>query len=93
MTVRTMQSWPDSALRTALIRHQGPALESAREEAAARGWGYATDCARCGQLGAVTDLTNGRVCQACHAQDRQPQGEAMRLFAPAPNQIPGQLNL
>jgi hypothetical protein len=30
---------------------------------------------------------------ALRAQARQPQGEAVRLFTPAPNQIPGQLSL
>lgn len=36
--VRTMATWPDSAIRTALERWGGPALESAQHEAAARGW-------------------------------------------------------
>lgn len=36
--VRTMREWPDNAIRTALARWSGPALESAHEEAAARGW-------------------------------------------------------
>lgn len=46
-------------------------------------------CHRCGQWAILA----GDVCQPCRAQDRQPQGEAMRLFTPAPNQIPGQLAL
>lgn len=36
--VRTMRDWPDAAIRIALVRWSGPALESARDEAAARGW-------------------------------------------------------
>lgn len=36
--VRTMVTWTDSAVRTALEHWGGPALESARDEAAARGW-------------------------------------------------------
>jgi hypothetical protein len=27
----------------------------------------------------------------CRKLDRKPQGEVVRLFAPAPNQIPGQI--
>jgi hypothetical protein len=41
-------------------------------------------CPRCGQLGRAD------VCTTCRDADRQPQGEAMRLFTPAPTQIPGQ---
>jgi hypothetical protein len=33
------------------------------------------------------------ICEPCRRLDRQPQGESMRLFTPAPNQIPGQLGL
>lgn len=34
-----------------------------------------------------------RVCDSCRALDRAPQGEAVRLFIPAPAQTPGQLQL
>ena len=44
-------------------------------------------CPGCGQLGRDT------VCDSCREADREPQGESMRLFTPAPNQIPGQLAL
>jgi hypothetical protein len=30
------------------------------------------------------------ICDACRALERQPQGEAVRLFTPAPAQMPGQ---
>jgi hypothetical protein len=50
---------------------------------------FRVDCSRCGQVGAVAY----GVCDPCQQATRAPQGEAMRLFAPAPNQIPGQLNL
>jgi len=61
-------------------------------------------CRRCGQVMAVCDKCPvsvnakscpcGRaLCAACDAFDREPQGEAMRLFVPAPSQIPGQLGL
>jgi hypothetical protein len=46
-------------------------------------------CPRCGQTGAMC----GEVCITCRAVDREPQGETVRLFEPAPTQIPGQLNL
>jgi hypothetical protein len=47
-------------------------------------------CAKCGQAtltGAVWGV------RGVEARALEPQGEAMRLFAPAPNQIPGQLSL
>jgi hypothetical protein len=30
-------------------------------------------------------------CNACQQQDRAPQGETVRLFEPAPVQMPGQI--
>ena len=47
------------------------------------------ECPRCGQ----TSATIGEVCDSCRAADRQPQGEAVRLFAPAPAVMPGQMEL
>lgn len=50
-------------------------------------------CTRCGQ----TVITRAEVpmCATCKTitarQDAAPQGEAMRLFAPAPTQIEGQM--
>jgi hypothetical protein len=35
----------------------------------------------------------GEVCVACRTTDRAPQGETVRLFEPAPIQVPGQLAL
>lgn len=52
----------------------------------------AVECHRCGQR-LVVPPAAPRVCEPCRASDREPQGEAVRLFQPAPNQIPGQLNL
>jgi hypothetical protein len=48
-------------------------------------------CVRCGQ----TVITRDDVprCETCKRLERAPQGEATRLFTPAPNQIPGQLAL
>jgi PHP family Zn ribbon phosphoesterase len=48
-------------------------------------------CVRCGQ----TVITRADVprCETCQRLERQPQGEATRLFTPARNQIPGQLAL
>lgn len=43
------------------------------------------ECPRCGQTGGEI------VCPSCRKTEREPQGEAMRLFAPAPNQITGQM--
>jgi hypothetical protein len=59
-----------------------------------------SDCRYCGKpfvslLGAGTEA--GRFCaarcDACRDLTRAPQGEAVRLFTPAPAQLPGQLNL
>lgn len=40
---------------------------------------------KCGQLSG-----DEKVCDACRAAERAPQGEAVRLFAPAPAVMPGQ---
>src|SRR4051812_25912352 len=45
------------------------------------------ECPRCGQTGGET------VCPGCRKIEREPQGEAMRLFAPAPTRITGQMHL
>lgn len=55
-------------------------------------------CPRCQQISAPATAAPDApwvsiVCNACRAIERQAQGEAMRLFSPAPNQIPGQLAL
>jgi recombinational DNA repair protein RecR len=47
----------------------------------------ATPCPRCQQVSTLRG-----VCATCRAIDREPQGEAVRLFTPAPNQLPGQLS-
>jgi hypothetical protein len=59
-----------------------------------------TECRRCGALAAFVepgrpDFWNAPhgLCDACQRADRAPQGEAVRLFNPAPAQLPGQLNL
>jgi hypothetical protein len=44
-------------------------------------------CPQCGQLGRVD------ACDPCRRLERRSQGEAVRLFEPAPNQMPGQLAL
>lgn len=45
-------------------------------------------CRGCGQLQDHLGL-----CPRCHGLEREPQGQAVRLFEPAPTQIPGQLGL
>jgi hypothetical protein len=52
----------------------------------------------CGQLHAVHLAGDGsqvppNVCPSCQQREHQPQGEAMRLFSPAPNQLAGQMSL
>jgi len=49
-------------------------------------------CPRCGQSSddGRADSTP-RVCAPCRALEAQPQGESVRLFEPAPAQLPGQL--
>jgi hypothetical protein len=59
-------------------------------------------CWNCGQV-ATDDTrdderhlfieTHGYLCEPCKSKLYEPQGEPMRLFAPAPNQIPGQMSL
>jgi hypothetical protein len=52
-------------------------------------------CPRCHQIMALDPRPDAPwisvVCETCRAIERAPQGEAVRLFAPAPNQITGQL--
>lgn len=48
------------------------------------------DCAECGQS-RLCDPYDDR-CGPCVEQDREPQGEPVRLFAPAPAQLDGQLS-
>lgn len=55
------------------------------------GRAMAHECERCGQAGIVRIRPN--VCDSCKAKERAPQGEVVRLFAPAPTQIPGQLTI
>ena len=43
---------------------------------------------RCGQLSG-----DERVCDSCRDLEREPQGETVRLFQPAPAQIPGQASM
>jgi hypothetical protein len=57
-----------------------------------------TECKRCGALAAFVEPTRADfwnaplgVCESCRDRERQPQGEAVRLFTPAPAQMPGQL--
>jgi DnaJ-class molecular chaperone len=50
------------------------------------------ECHRCGQRLAVPPAA-ARICEPCRGLERQPQGEAVRLFTPAPTEIPGQLAL
>lgn len=47
------------------------------------------DCSRCGQ----TVITREAVpmCATCRTIERRQQGETVRLFEPAPAQIPGQM--
>jgi hypothetical protein len=48
---------------------------------------------RCGQHAVALEAAAPRVCGACRDLARAPQGETVRLFTPAPAQLPGQLNL
>jgi hypothetical protein len=45
-------------------------------------------CSRCGQLSDAAGT-----CRACREADRAPQGEAVRLFTPAPATMPGQTGM
>jgi hypothetical protein len=47
-------------------------------------------CFKCGQT--KHDPRPFHLCDSCREAERQPQGEVVRLFTPAPNQIPGQLS-
>lgn len=46
-------------------------------------------CARCGQT--VISREEAPTCETCRKVAREPQGETVRLFEPAPAQMPGQL--
>lgn len=46
-------------------------------------------CHRCGQWA----MLDGDRCEPCRKLEREPQGEAVRLFEPAPTQMPGQMTL
>lgn len=48
-------------------------------------------CRECGQLLTTTDAV--RLCRPCRDRDRAPQGETVPLFVPAPNVMPGQLDI
>lgn len=53
------------------------------------------NCAPCGQVTLVSERSHmlaAFVCESCQSADREPQGEAVRLFEPAPTQITGQLS-
>jgi hypothetical protein len=47
-------------------------------------------CVKCGQL---TLTSADPLCDQCYDALREPQGESMRLFTPAPTQLDGQLSL
>jgi hypothetical protein len=58
---------------------------------------HVSDCPRCGQTVAsdrdpLLFVVNHvpMVCDSCRERDREPQGETVRLFTPAPAQMPGQ---
>ena len=47
-------------------------------------------CPRCGQ----SSITEAAVCDSCRAADRAAAAtQTLRLFAPAPTQLPGQTGL
>jgi hypothetical protein len=52
----------------------------------------APECPRCGSQQFTTDERAALVCISCRAKDREPQGEVVKLFEPAPTQLEGQLN-
>jgi len=57
-----------------------------------------TACTRCDQTMTTTygEYVHGAepmVCDTCRKAEREPQGEAVRLFTPAPTQLDGQLSL
>lgn len=47
-------------------------------------------CQKCGQVRFPQSYTLPFTCQKCREAEHAPQGEAVRLFEPAPNQVPGQ---
>jgi hypothetical protein len=66
--------------------HHKPDEPCASPMGAVRGCWPLKPCIRCGQM---SDAAS--VCASCRSGEREPQGEAVRLFEPAPSQIPGQL--
>jgi hypothetical protein len=50
----------------------------------------AMTCTRCGQASITRQTPN--VCETCKAVERRKQGETVRLFEPAPTQMPGQMS-
>lgn len=54
---------------------------------------YPVVCEKCGQVRVAT-IQHGAclICELCAELARQPQGETVRLFTPAPNQLDGQLS-
>jgi hypothetical protein len=65
-------------------RH-APDAPCASPMGAVRGCWPMTPCTRCGQL---SDTAGP--CATCRASAREPQGETVRLFEPAPAQLEGQ---
>jgi hypothetical protein len=58
-----------------------------------------SECVYCGQTANAKpcDCHGERppfgICDSCREREREPQGEAVRLFTPAPAQMPGQTML
>ena len=50
---------------------------------------FSAACFKCGQI--KPDPRPFGACETCRKADRAAQGETVRLFEPAPAQIPGQL--
>jgi len=48
-------------------------------------------CQKCGQVRFPQSYSLPYTCGRCLERERAPQGETVRLFEPAPNQMPGQL--
>jgi hypothetical protein len=84
---REAESMPRVTVREANAEVRAMVADSAEEAPT----DHFRQCVRCGQ----TVITRADVprCETCQRLERQPQGEATRLFTPAPNQIPGQLAL
>jgi hypothetical protein len=54
---------------------------------------YPVVCEECGQIAVCEIKAAALICPPCRDLTRAPQGEAVRLFTPAPARLPGQLNL